>query len=410
MELDYIKVRDYEENKMDVSELGDFYVLSFSNKEHIKVSGQAKKIIEKFDGTKTIDEIIIELKKDNINFNRQDIERFINDFLISNSMTENSVIKGNNTSKLWFHYPLIKGERLSKIFLPFSFLYKDFIVLLVIVATFTLQMYFLKSGFYSTKETFSLYNLNSIGILAIVFMSFLIHELGHVIAALKYKTVVGDMGIGLYLFRPVFYTDLSNTWKLDRKKRIVTDLGGIYFQFISVFLLSLCLIFYNTTTIKVSILLILVSIIGNINPVLRFDGYWIITDLLGIVNVDKRAFEFIKSLFTNLIKNKKLSANVNINFKKGLKPFFYTYVFIYLVFTIGAVILGLYLVAKLAVNPEIFTTIFGSIYESVKNRNVGMFISRLNNSLIVLLPLLYIVLLLRTFVKSLLKIRIKLKK
>jgi hypothetical protein len=80
------------------------------------------------------------------------------------------------------------------------------------------------------------------------------------------------------------------------------------------------------------------------------------------------------------------------------------------VFTIGAVILGLYLVAKLAVNPEIFTTIFGSIYESVKNRNVGMFISRLNNSLIVLLPLLYIVLLLRTFVKSLLKIRIKLKK
>ena len=43
------------------------------------------------------------------------------------------------------------------------------------------------------------------------------------------------MGVGLYLFRPVFYTDLSNAWKLNRKKRIVTDLGGIYFQVIMIF-------------------------------------------------------------------------------------------------------------------------------------------------------------------------------
>jgi hypothetical protein len=43
MEFDYIKVRDYEESKMDVSEVGNYYVLSFSNREHIKVSENSKK-------------------------------------------------------------------------------------------------------------------------------------------------------------------------------------------------------------------------------------------------------------------------------------------------------------------------------------------------------------------------------
>jgi putative peptide zinc metalloprotease protein len=190
----------------------------------------------------------------------------------------------------------------------------------------------------------TLYNANSIGIFGILFLSFLIHEIGHVVAALRYKISVGNMGVGLYLFRPVLYTDLSDAWRLDKKKRVVTDLGGVYFQGIFLLLLSICLLFYHTDTLKISILSILAAIITNLNPVLRFDGYWIATDLLGIVNIDKRTFEYFKSWIRNLVKYRTIKTTININFKKGLKRVFYIYIVLYIIFTIAAIIVGIFLV------------------------------------------------------------------
>lgn len=332
--------------------------------------------------------------------------KFINEYLLSNLLIENGEKKDEIASKLWFHFPLISGKRISNILLPFKFLYKKFVVLLIILAVVFLQLYFLKLGCYSINKSISIYNINSINIIVIVFISFFVHELGHVVAALYYKIPVGDMGIGLYLFRPVFYTDLSNAWKLDRRKRVVTDLGGIYFQIISILILSIFMFFYNTVTLRLSILLIMISVVGNINPVLRFDGYWVITDFLGIVNIDKRAIEVIKSLMINLIKNREIKLEINIEFKKGLRTFFYLYVFLYIVFTIGMVALGFYIAIKSICNINTFITSFELIYESIYNKDLGMFISRVNNSLIILLPLLYIILFLGRFIKSLFKIKI----
>ena len=44
------------------------------------------------------------------------------------------------------------------------------------------------------------------------------------------------MGAGLYLVWPAFYTDVTDSYRLDRGGRIRTDLGGLYFNAIVVVL------------------------------------------------------------------------------------------------------------------------------------------------------------------------------
>lgn len=406
MEVEYIKVRQYEESKMDVSEVGDYYLLSFSDKEHIKVSEQAKKIIEKFDGITSIDDILVSLRNDSIFMTMEDLNIFIKKYLLNNSLIENSEKDSIKlSSRLWFHLPLIEGKKMTKSLKLLKFLYKKHITVFFILSTLLLQVLLLKLGYFSDISNINLYEFNSIGILSITFSSFFIHELGHVIAALNYNVVVGDMGVGLYLFRPVFYTDLSNAWKLNRKKRIVTDLGGIYFQVIMIFFLSIIMIKHNTFTLKISILLIFLSIIGNLNPVLRFDGYWVVTDLLGIVNVDKRAIALIKDLVKNVFKKRKLTFTIDANLKNGIKEIFLLYTFAYIIFTIGAIIVGIFLVFNLLTNVDMIITSFNSIYESIKHKNIVMFFIRVNNSLIILLPLIYLILLIFSIIKNSFKIK-----
>ncbi|MCU4960956.1 site-2 protease family protein, partial [Bacillus paranthracis] len=69
----------------------------------------------------------------------------------------------------------------------------------------------------------------TIAILLLLF-SIIIHELGHIVAAYRYKIQPKDVGMGLYMMRPVLFVDLSDTWRLPRRQRVVIDLGGIYFE------------------------------------------------------------------------------------------------------------------------------------------------------------------------------------
>lgn len=411
MEYNYIKLKCYEEDKMDVSEQGEYYVLTFSDKRYIKVSETAKKIMGKFDGTRKVSDIILELYKEDIIIDDKQMKKFIDDYLVSNYLIDNS---GNLDSydereakteegRLWFHYPLLDGCRVERFLSAFKFFYTKKMVTTILLLTSILQIYFIQQGKYSSITQIDLYNLNSINILGIVFFTYCIHEMGHIVGSLYYNTPVGEIGIGIYLFRPVFYTDLSNTWRLDRKKRAVIDLGGVYFQVICILILSIISISFNTDVLKVSMLLISLSILGNLNPILRYDGYWIITDLLGIVNINKRAIKVLKSLMENIIENRKLSIDMNLKLKRGYNSILYIYIVIYIIATIVSICFGVFLISNLINNPQIITINFRLLYESIIQRDISLFLYRLNSSLIVIIPLIYGVLLINMIVKSLVK-------
>ena len=60
------------------------------------------------------------------------------------------------------------------------------------------------------------------------------HEIGHATAARYGGAKPGVMGVGIYLMLPVFYTDVTDSYRLNRRGRLRTDLGGLYFNTIAV--------------------------------------------------------------------------------------------------------------------------------------------------------------------------------
>lgn len=118
--------------------------------------------------------------------------------------------------------------------------------------------------------------------IVLVYVSLFIHELGHSAACSRYGAKHGDIGIGIYLIWPVFYADVSDGWRLPRRQRVVIDIGGVYFQSMAVVLYVVIWLFSGWPFLVFSVYCIMASMILNLNPFLRFDGYWLFTDAIGV--------------------------------------------------------------------------------------------------------------------------------
>ncbi|MCB0128998.1 MAG: hypothetical protein KDE58_42320, partial [Caldilineaceae bacterium] len=64
--------------------------------------------------------------------------------------------------------------------------------------------------------------------------SIFLHELGHVAACQRWHCPHGPLGFGLYFSMPVFYVDVTQAWRLNRRQRAAVDLGGVYLQMLCV--------------------------------------------------------------------------------------------------------------------------------------------------------------------------------
>ncbi|WP_166637615.1 site-2 protease family protein [Marinomonas balearica] len=147
-------------------------------------------------------------------------------------------------------------------------------------------------------STFSnMLNAPSIGyyIIALVFVKSA-HELGHALVAKRYACRVSSMGIAFLLMTPILYTDTTDAWRLrSRFQRLSIVTAGvrveIYIACVATFLWGILpdgsfrnMVFFVATTSWVSSLLI------NISPFMRFDGYYAFSDFLGMENLQIRSF------------------------------------------------------------------------------------------------------------------------
>lgn len=129
----------------------------------------------------------------------------------------------------------------------------------------------------------------SIGIWAFALMvvSTLIHELGHATACAKSGARSGHIGFGIYWYFPVLYTSLDEVWRLPRWERARVDAAGVLFQ--ATFVLAVALVVLampgQAGFLRGLPALFITSISFTLNPFLRFDGYWLLSDLSGIPNL-----------------------------------------------------------------------------------------------------------------------------
>jgi len=132
------------------------------------------------------------------------------------------------------------------------------------------------------------------------FATLFIHEMGHAAACVRVGGRPGRIGFTIYLIFPALFNDVGAIWSLPRHKRIVVDLGGLYFHSIIAAIFALVGITLHYASLIFAIDLILLTIVLNLNPFFKFDGYWILSDAFGVHNLGRETVKVLKSLISAL--------------------------------------------------------------------------------------------------------------
>lgn len=146
------------------------------------------------------------------------------------------------------------------------------------------------------------------------------HEFGHATASLKLNIRPKEIGLGLFLVFPVFYTDVSDIWKINKWKRVIVNFGGIYFQIILSCFLTVLLAFVNDLCVLSIILSMfttnLLMMAYAAFPFFKNDGYWIYSDLFHIPNLSYRS-RHCPIVLRKLISNRDIQLKEKFNILKA---------------------------------------------------------------------------------------------
>lgn len=138
-----------------------------------------------------------------------------------------------------------------------------------------------------------LFVLPTIGLLI---ASTLFHEIGHAAACRYGGARPGRIGFGLIIIFPAFYTNVTDAYRLNRRGRLRTDLGGIYFNVIFIVGAAAAYYYTNYTPLVVALVLSHFSAVQQLLPLIRLDGYYILGDLVGVPNLFGHVKPILKSI------------------------------------------------------------------------------------------------------------------
>ncbi len=309
-----------------------------------------------------------------LDVHNDDIQSLLS-FLFANSLTLNSANGTSNdyleqylASKPSFLMWLIHNYLFIKIPLvkPTAFLRKTLVYFepffsVVTAALFALLgligLYMVGRQWDEFTSTF-LYFFNMQG-LVFYFISLtvikILHELGHAYTAIKYGCQVPTMGVALLVMFPILYTDTSDTWKVKSKfERAHVGAAGMIMEVYVACVATFCWAFLPDGMFKSAAFIMattswMLSLAINTNILMRFDGYYIFSDLLGIQNLQKRSFDIGKWKLTEVLFNLRLRPPEALSLSMLRKLYIYAWcvwVYRFFLFT-GIAVVVYYLFFKL---------------------------------------------------------------
>ena len=177
-------------------------------------------------------------------------------------------------------------ESTKRLTAPFAFLFSP-LILWPVLAAFVGVCWFvlMRKGLASaTHNAFSSPGL-LLGIFALGVLSAGFHELGHAAACRYGGATPGAMGAGIYLVWPAFYTNVDDSYRLDRRGRLRVDLGGLYFNALVAVVVTGLWLVTQQDALLLGVALQLLQMLRQLAPVIRADGYHILADLTGVPNL-----------------------------------------------------------------------------------------------------------------------------
>lgn len=124
----------------------------------------------------------------------------------------------------------------------------------------------------------------------------LCHEFGHAFMAKRAGCRVQSMGLAFMVLLPMFYTDVSDAWRVrDRRSRLLIGAGGVFAELLLAVLALLAWSLLPDGPLRTSAFMLasatwITTLVINLNPFMRFDGYFLISDIWGVDNLQNRAF------------------------------------------------------------------------------------------------------------------------
>ena len=146
---------------------------------------------------------------------------------------------------------------------------------------------------HAVVESFSSEGLLSFALALIVAKT--LHELGHALVATRLGLRVGHMGVAFLVLWPMLYTDTGESWKLKRpRQRLAIASAGIATELSLAGLATLGWALCDDGPLRNALLYLattswVLSLALNASPFMRFDGYFILSDLLDFPNLHERA-------------------------------------------------------------------------------------------------------------------------
>lgn len=132
--------------------------------------------------------------------------------------------------------------------------------------------------------------------MALALSGVLVHETGHITACVRHRARQGGIGIGLYWIWPAFFADVRGSWSLSPRQRLQVSMGGLYFQSIYAAGLACVGLYTGSATITTALAITMLLMATTLNPVLKYDGYWILSDLLNVTNLHTRVASHLSGL------------------------------------------------------------------------------------------------------------------
>jgi multidrug efflux pump subunit AcrA (membrane-fusion protein) len=208
------------------------------------------------------------------------------------------------------------------------FFFSSYFLALTLILAFAALMITISnwnSIIFSFGKLFTLYSIPLIVLIIFVIMT--AHEFAHGLTLKHFGGETKEMGFLFLYFIPAFYCNVSDAWMLRKRQRLLVTLAGSYIQ---LFLWALATVAWRllseeTAASRACLITIgfsWVQILFNLIPLIRMDGYYLLSDIIEIPNLRPKALGFLKKRILGWISGSPPENKEKIN-RREQKIFLY---------------------------------------------------------------------------------------
>lgn len=156
----------------------------------------------------------------------------------------------------------------------------------------------------------------------------IVHEFGHAVACHRVGGRVRETGVVFILFVPIPYVDVTSTWQLsDRRKRMLVSAAGMMVEMSVASIAAIAWALASDEVVRFHLLNLvlmgtLTTLLFNANFLMRFDGYFLLSDWVGIANLAPKSRQCVMAYVRNFFLGQSVSLPAD---QQAQKPILLTF-------------------------------------------------------------------------------------